>query len=169
MTTLQAAEAWLRGRLTAAPPELAADAPTVPLSIEQADINGGALSFDQINDHGELLFTARFNTCDGSGRPATTGGGDKRSVPTRSEDREPLSPGQVAKLRTSAPDSDACSGCHNQPEAGGAGDFVANVFVLAQVLDPITLSVSPSRSPTRTTGPVLASGRQTVVPITLST
>ena len=36
---------------------------------------------------------------------------------------------------TSAPDSDACAGCHNDPEAGGAGDFVANVFVLAQTLE----------------------------------
>lgn len=133
------------------PPELAADAPTVPLSIEQADINSGTLSLDDINDHGEQLFVARFNTCDGQGRPATTGGGDKRLVPTFSEEGEPLDAGQVAKLRTSAPDSDACAGCHSQPEAGGAGDFVANVFVLAQVLDPVTLSVSPARSNSRNT------------------
>jgi hypothetical protein len=28
------------------------------------------------------------------------------------------------------------------PEVGGAGDFVANVFVLAQTLDPVTESVN---------------------------
>jgi hypothetical protein len=138
------------------PPGLEADAPTIAQSIEQVDINSGVLSFDAINDHGEALFVARFNRCDGSGRPRTTGGGDKRDVPTVSasgfgSDPEPISAGQIEKLRTSAPDSDACAGCHNQPEAGGAGDFVANVFVLAQTLDPVTLSVSPSRSNSRNT------------------
>jgi hypothetical protein len=34
---------------------------------------------------------------------------------------------------------------------GGAGDFVANVFGLAQTLDPVTLSVSPERSNSRNT------------------
>jgi len=148
------------------PPELAADAPAVPDSVEQVDINSGALGFKEINDHGESLFIAKFNTCDGRGRPATTGGGDKRAVPTVSEDGEPLDAGQVAKLRTSAPDSDSCGGCHAQPEPGGAGDFVANVFVLAQVLDPVTLSVSPSRSNSRNTlgmhggGPIDMLGRE---------
>lgn len=133
------------------PPELAADAPTIPLSVEQTDINNGALSFQQISDHGKQLFIARFNRCDGSGRPETTGGGDRRAIPTISDEGESISAGQIAKLRTSAPDSDACSGCHAQPEIGGAGDFVANVFVLAQTLDPVTLSVSPTRSNSRNT------------------
>ena len=133
------------------PPELAADEPIVPNSMEQVDINSGALSFDEINDHGEALFIAAFNTCDGRGRPETTGGGAKRAIPTNDENGEPLSAGQIAKLRTSAPDSDSCAGCHALPEPGGAGDFVANVFVLAQALDPVTLSVSPSRSNSRNT------------------
>ena len=133
------------------PPELAADEPIVPNSMEQANINSGALSFDEINDHGEALFIAAFNTCDGRGRPETTGGGAKRAVPTLSEEGETLSAGQIAKLRTSAPDSDSCAGCHASPEPGGAGDFVANVFVLAQTLDPVTLSVSPTRSNSRNT------------------
>jgi len=133
------------------PPALAADAAIVPNSMEQADINSGALSFKEINDHGEALFLAKFNTCDGRGRPETTGGGDKRAIPTHSEEGEVLSAGQIAKLRTSAPDSDSCGGCHASPEPGGAGDFVANVFVLAQTLDPVTLSVSPARSNSRNT------------------
>jgi hypothetical protein len=133
------------------PPALAAEVATVPLSMEQVDISSGSVSFDEVADHGELLFAAIFNTCDGRGRPETTGGGDKRALPTFSEEGEALDAGQVAKLRTSAPDSDACGGCHAQPEVGGAGDFVANVFVLAQVLDPVTLSVSPSRSDNRNT------------------
>jgi len=133
------------------PPELIGDAPVVPQSMEQADINSGKLTFQQISDHGAALFVAKFNTCDGQGRPETTGGGAKRAVPAFSDDGEPIGPAQVAKLRTSGPDSDACSGCHNEPEAGGAGDFVANVFVLAQTLDPVTLSVSPTRSNSRNT------------------
>jgi len=140
------------------PPELAADAPVIANSVEQADINNGALSFDEINDHGEALFIAKFNTCDGRGRPETTGGGDKRAIPVLSEEGEVLSAGQIAKLRTSAPDADACAGCHNEPEAGGGGDFVANVFVLAQALDPVTLSVSPEKSNSRNTLAMHGSG-----------
>ena len=133
------------------PPGLEADKPVVEQSMEQADINDGSHSFDEITDHGELLFVAKFNTCDGRGRPETTGGGDARAVPTFSEEGEPVSDAQIAKLRTSAPDADACAGCHNDPVAGGAGEFVANVFVLAQALDPVTLSVSPARSNSRNT------------------
>ena len=131
--------------------DLAADEPAVAQSIEQEDINSGALSFEEVNRHGARLFAAKFNECDGRGRPLATGGGDTRDLPTTSEEGEIISAAQVAKLRTSAPDSDACGGCHNEPELGGAGDFVANVFVLAQVLDPVTLSVSPSRSNNRNT------------------
>jgi hypothetical protein len=135
------------------PPGLESDAPTVPHSIEQADINSGALKYSEIRDHGGNLFDARFNRCDGSGRPYTTGGGAPRELPTivGSEEGEPISAGQMEKLRTSAPDSDACAGCHNQPESGGAGDFVANVFVLSQTLDPVSLSVSPTRTLNRNT------------------
>ena len=125
----------------------------IPRSIqpEKRFENSGALSFKEVSAHGEALFVAKFNRCDGSGRPLTTGGGDARAFPTVSEEGESLSLGQVEKLRTSAPDSDACAGCHNDPEPGGAGDFVANVFVLAQTLDPVTLSVSPTRSNSRNT------------------
>ncbi len=131
--------------------DLAADEPVVAQSMEQADINDGAVSFGDVVAHGEVLFAAKFNECDGRGRPLTTGGGDARALPTVSEEGEPLSDGQIAKLRTSAPDADSCAGCHNDPEVGGAGDFVANVFVLAQALDPVTLSVSPARSNSRNT------------------
>lgn len=133
------------------PPGLEADQPTVAQSIEQEAVNDGSLSLKEITEHGELLFVAKFNTCDGRGRPETTGGGDFRMVPTISEEGEPVDAGQIAKLRTSAPDADACAGCHNDPGVGAAGDFVANVFVLAQALDPVTLSVSPSRSNSRNT------------------
>ena len=138
-------------RLKECPPELAADAPVVPESLEQIDIDSGRLRFEEIVAHGRNLFTAKFNVCDGAGRPETTGAGDKRAVPVFSEEGELLSEGQTAKLRIPAPDSDSCAGCHNDPEPGGSGDFVANVFVLAQALDPVTLSASATRSNSRNT------------------
>src|SRR5262249_31843476 len=82
-----------------------------------------------------------FNVCDGQGRPAATGAG----TPTKRV------PDQPAFIRTSAPDSNSCAGCHHQPRAGGSGDIVANVFVLAQTLDPVTASVSPQFSNERHT------------------
>jgi hypothetical protein len=41
--------------------------------------------------------------------------------------------------RFSAPDANSCAGCHNIPITGGAGDIVANVFVLGQRFDSITM------------------------------
>src|SRR5262249_6852904 len=51
-----------------------------------------------------------------------------------------------------------CAGCHAQPRSGGAGDFVANVFVLAQALDPVTFSVSPEFSDERNTLGMMGAG-----------
>ncbi len=105
-------------------PEGFPDRPALSQHIEQANIVDGSLSFDEVFAQGEALFDARFNLCDGQGRPATTGA---------TVHREPVQP---AFSRVSAPDSNSCSGCHNQPRSGGAGDFVANVFVLAQTARP---------------------------------
>ncbi|MBI5503279.1 MAG: hypothetical protein HY899_00645 [Deltaproteobacteria bacterium] len=96
------------------------------------DIAAGRLSFAQIFQAGRKLFVAKFNVLDGQGRPAATGNG----VPTL---RDPSH--DQGFLRTSGPDANSCAGCHNEPRAGGGGDFVANVFVLAQVRDPVTFDV----------------------------
>ncbi|HMB48484.1 MAG TPA: hypothetical protein VKN63_09435, partial [Afifellaceae bacterium] len=69
---------------------------------------------------GEELFTAKFTTTDGAGRPAST----QAIIPTRARHR----PAQTF-ARTSGLDSNACSSCHNDPAPGGAGDFVTTVFV----------------------------------------
>jgi hypothetical protein len=122
------------------------DTPTFSEHIEQDDIVDGILSFKEITDAGELLFTTQFNTCDGQGRPATTGTGEKRK------------PDEPEFIRTSAPDANSCHGCHAQPSAGGSGDFVVNVFVLAQALDPVTFSVSPKFSNERNTLGMFGSG-----------
>lgn len=107
--------------------------------VEEDDITSGLLELNDVRRLGRHLFGARFNICDGMGRPQTTGGGLKRS------------PTQPLFIRTSSPEAVSCAGCHSQPFLGGAGDFVANVFVLAQRLDPVTESVSSAFSVERNT------------------
>jgi hypothetical protein len=113
--------------------------PVLENSLDQVDIESGELKLSDLIKHGRFLFKARFNTLDGQGRPASTGTG------------APRIPDQPAFIRTSSPEANSCFGCHNQPSVGGAGDFVANVFVLAQALDPVTFSVSPEFSNERNT------------------
>ena len=122
--------------------------PVIEQHLDQAELeNIQAIPGDRMRrgmlqtllSHGETLFEARFNILDGQGRPASTGTG------------APRVPDQPAFIRTSAPESNSCAGCHNQPLIGGAGDIVANVFVLAQALDPVTFSVSPEFSNERNT------------------
>jgi len=115
------------------------DLPAISGHIEQGDIVSGRYSFSELFHRGSELFTANWNLCDGQGRPAATGTGESRI------------PDQPAFVRTSAPDSNSCAGCHNVPRAGGAGDFVANVFVLAQAADPVTLSLDSEFSNERNT------------------
>ena len=71
-------------------------------------------------DRGKHLFTSKFTELDGGGRPKAT----QAIVPTLRKRGE-----NPRFQRTSGPDSGACSSCHNEPITGGAGDFVANVFV----------------------------------------
>lgn len=113
--------------------------PAILHHIEQSAIEQGQYSFGALVAAGQILFDARFNILDGQGRPESTGTGATRL------------PGQPAFIRTSAPDANACVGCHIQPSSGGAGDFVANVFVLAQALDPVTESVDGAFSNERNT------------------
>ncbi len=116
------------------------DGPIVTEHLDQADIVAGNLSFDEILRAGGHLFSAKFNLYDGQSRPGTTGGG------------APRVPGSAPVfIRTSAPDANSCAGCHNDPFVGAAGDIVANVFVLAQTLDPVTQSVSAEFSNDRNT------------------
>lgn len=115
--------------------------------LEQSQILDGDVSFETVLRVGQDWFDAVLNYCDGQGRPATTGGGAKR---------EPAD--QPAFIRTSAPDSSACAGCHNQPRSGGGGDFVANVFVLAQTMDPVVETIGGEFSNERNTLGMFGSG-----------
>jgi hypothetical protein len=122
------------------------DTPTLEGHVEQGDIVAGKITLKHVIDQGEILFVAPLNICDGLGRPATTGTGEARA------------PIQPAFTRVSSPESLSCAACHNQPASGGGGDFVANVFVLAQALNPVTESVSSEFSNERNTLGMFGSG-----------
>ena len=122
------------------------DRPALSQHIEQQDIVSGSISLEQIIEHGHTLFITAFNRCDGQGRPATTGTGQHRE------------PDEPVFSRISAPDANACSGCHNQPFVGGAGDFVANVFVLGQAADPVLNTTDAEFSNNRNTLGLFGSG-----------
>jgi len=74
----------------------------------------------ELIEHGEKLFSAKFTSDDGAGRPMST----QAIIPTKRK-----RPPRQRFSRTSGLDANACSSCHNQPFTGGAGDFVANAFV----------------------------------------
>jgi len=130
------------GLLPAAP--LAApigDERAAPGRIDQRLIDEGKLSAETLFETGKVWFLAKFTVQEGAGRPGSTGA----IIPTRS-------PGTVPQFfRTAGPDSNACRGCHNDPETGGAGDFVANVFVSEGFADSDFDTVNPQFSNERGT------------------
>lgn len=103
------------------------DTPAMPAHFSQSSVL--AMPLDKVFAIGQQTFTTNFNACDGAGRPATTGTGAPRTA-------DPLTGPRYT--RVSAPETTSCAGCHSQPQPGGAGDFVANVFVLAQAADPVS-------------------------------
>ena len=114
------------------------------------------LSNRELVDFGKSLFTAVWTSQEGGGRPLTKGTGNPLSDPTH-----PLVfPRNFNRL--SAPDSNSCAGCHNSPFgiAGGAGDIVANVFVLGQRFDFLEFDAG-------NTMPTVSSVDERGVPVTL--
>jgi di-heme oxidoreductase (putative peroxidase) len=85
----------------------------------------------QLIAHGQQVFAANWTAQEGAGRPLAKGTGPKIS-----DLEHPLVfPRNFNRI--SGPDANSCAGCHNAPFgiAGGGGDIVANVFVLAQRFD----------------------------------
>lgn len=122
--------------------QTAGDKPVLRSHVDQTLIDNGHMPFGEILAAGQFLFAAKFNVLDGFGRPAATGNG----VPTL---RDP----QASPLmnRISGLDANSCAGCHNEPAVGGSGDFVANVFVLGQLADPVLTTIDPEFSNERNT------------------
>src|SRR5260370_31800344 len=84
------------------------------------------ISVSTLLDFGKQLFAANWTIQEGQGRPLAKGVG----TPTLLSDpaSPPVFPHNFNPF--SAPDANSCAGCHNVPITGGAGDIVANVFVL---------------------------------------
>lgn len=94
------------------------------------------LSIPQLIAFGEKLFTARWTSQEGAGRPLTKGTGAPLSDPS-----DPLVfPRNTNRL--SGPDANSCSGCHNLPYAGGGGEIVTKVFVEGNRFDFLTFDHS---------------------------
>lgn len=106
-------------------------------------------SLQQLIDHGEQLFDARFTTLDGAGRPLATQAiiPNKRKRPPRHE-----------FSRTAGLDANACSSCHNVPVMGGAGDFSANVFVSEGFVQSDFDTIDPQFSNERNTNHLFGAG-----------
>lgn len=83
----------------------------------------GNLSADQLKAlvaAGERLFSARFTSADGLGRPMAT----QAIIPTRRKH-----PVDAAFRRTAGMDGNNCQSCHNVPVTGGSADFTGNAFI----------------------------------------
>ncbi len=92
------------------------------------------LTIPQLIAFGEKLFTAKWTIQEGEGRPNTKG---TAAGPPLSDPTDPLVfPRNFNRI--SGPDSNSCSGCHNEPFVGGGGDHVTDVFVLGQRFDFVT-------------------------------
>lgn len=114
----------------------------VPRHLQDSELS--RLPMARLLEHGRLLFEASWTEQEGGGRPFAKGNGAPLS--------DPFTPLVFPRNfnRLSAPDANACAGCHSTPFgiAGGGGEFVANVFVLAQRFDFATFDgndVFPTR------------------------
>lgn len=104
------------------------------------------LSLRELLAHGKTLFAAAWTPQEGGGRPLSKGTGAPLSDPSTPL----LFPRNFNRL--SAMDANSCAGCHNAPFgiAGGGGDFVTSVFVLAQRFDFATFDPA-DLTPTKAT------------------
>ena len=94
------------------------------------------LSIPRLVAFGQKLFEAKWTIQEGAGRPLSKGTGAALSDPSN-----PLKfPRNFNRI--SGPDSNSCSGCHNEPFVGGGGDRVTEVFVLGQRFDFATFDHS---------------------------
>ena len=97
------------------------------------------LTIPQLLAFGEKLFTAKWTIQEGAGRPQSKGTG----APLSDLSDPLIFPRNFNRI--SGPDSNSCSGCHNEPFVGGGGDRVTSVFVLGQRFDFATFDHSDPR------------------------
>lgn len=106
----------------------------VAIPVHLQDGEEYVLSTRELIEFGKRLFTARWTSQEGAGRPLTKGTDNPLS--------DPLAPLVFPRNfnRISGPDTNSCAGCHNLPDIGGGGDIVSNVFVLGQRFDFATFN-----------------------------
>ncbi|MBX2800195.1 MAG: thiol oxidoreductase [Myxococcales bacterium] len=126
----------------------------VSMSDRMEDGDEHKMPLCELVGYGGKLFAADWTEQEGGGRPLTKGTGAPLTDPS-----SPLVfPHNFNRI--SAPDANACSGCHAKPFVGGGGDVVANVFVLGQRFDFATfdpLDDMPTRGAVDENGfPVMA-------------
>lgn len=134
------------GAAAAAPPVL--DPPAVRDWPDHDAAARGELAWTKLVSHGASLFRTKFNEADGAGRPGATG--DSKPTPRKRSDR--------GFHRIAGPDANSCAGCHNDPIAGGSGEFVSNVFVGAHFSDPVIDHVHPEATNERNTTSIQGAG-----------
>lgn len=100
-------------------------------------------------DIGDQLFSAKFTSEDGAGRPHAT----QAIFPTKSR-----RPARQTFSRTGGPDAASCVACHNDPKPGGAGDFVTNVFASEGFTNADFDSIDPQFSNERGTNHLFGAG-----------
>lgn len=119
--------------------------------VEQKDYAGvlNAQQLAELVEHGNTLFSARFTSADGVGRPMST----QAIIPTKRK-----RPARHQFSRTAGLDANACFSCHNQPVSGGAGDFSVNVFVSEGFQNTDFDNVDPQFSNERNTNHLFGAG-----------
>jgi len=123
----------------------------IPAPVDQADFKGelNQQQLEELIEAGNILFSARFTTEDGVGRPMAT----QAIIPTKRK-----RPPRNNFSRTAGMDANACASCHNAPVVGGAGDFTANVFVSEGFQHTDFDSTDPQFSNERNTNHLMGAG-----------
>lgn len=109
----------------------------------------GGAELEALRARGEFLFSASFTSLDGVGRPMAT----QAIIPTKRK-----RPVAGAFHRLAGLDANSCASCHNAPRAGGAGDFVTNVFTSEGFSDADFDSSDPQFSNERNTNHLFGAG-----------
>ena len=119
--------------------------------IEQLKFSGNLSEarLKTLAEHGEKLFSAKFTTLDGAGRPMAT----HAIIPTKRQ-RLPFR----AFNRISGTDANSCASCHIEPKIGGAGNFTTNVFVSEGFTGQGGDSTDPQFSNERNTNHLMGAG-----------
>jgi hypothetical protein len=99
----------------------------VPVHLRNGD--EFRLSVQKLIAFGKSVFTARWTSQEGQGRPRAKGTGEELT--------DPGSPLVFPRRfnHVSGPDTGGCVRCHNRPVVGGGGDFASNVSVLSERFD----------------------------------